>query len=211
MKSLQSFATKSLYSRKISNLINEVHVLNDDMFRLIVKLGKKVVQLEQECIKEDITVGMIEKELPFSWRHAKNIIQVSQSPILMDKKYKKRLPPSIGTLIQLVKMHKERPRLFLTAWNEKKKEKDGQNRITDYLINPEMTRQQIIAFREANVNGQTTKKLNKRNEITYNMAITFKKDISSAYLKKKLKELEKIAEKDFRIDITSSPLQKHLK
>ena len=54
-KKLTSFSKQTLViSKKVSNLISQVHVLHEDAFKAIVQMGKVLNQLKKELDK-DIT------------------------------------------------------------------------------------------------------------------------------------------------------------
>jgi len=197
-------------SKKVSSLIKEVHALNEDMFKVILKMGKTLNQLKAQLDKEGITTEQIEKEIPFTWRHAKNIMQVASCPILKDPNIKNDLPPSIGTLIEIVKMHDSKPKLFNEALNATITVKDGKDVIERQLIHPEMLRKDIESFRGIKVQGHGTKKTNEKNQITVSVDVSFKKNVSPDWLMNKVTKLRNVTEPGFDVHVDISKFKKYL-
>ena len=210
-KTLTDYDKQTLViSKKVSNLISQVHVLHEDAFKAIVKMGKVLNQLKKELDKDDITTEQIEKELPFSWRHAKNVIQISTSPMIKNKDIKKRLPAATGTLIEIVKMHDSNPKLFNEALNATVPVKDGKDTIDRPLIHPEMIRKDIESFRSNKIQGHGTKKANAKNQITISVDVSFKKDASPDFLMNKVTKLKNVTCSGFDVHVDISKFKKYL-
>jgi hypothetical protein len=211
-KKLQSFSNQSVViPKKVSKLIDEVNILNEDLFKVLIKMGSVLENLKSELDASNLTTEDIEKELPFTWRHAKNLMQISKSPILTNKKIQKRLPQAVGTLTVLTKMHESRPALFKKALEEEIEVKDGKDTILRPLIHPEMIRKDIENFRENKVQGHSTKKNNSKNTVTETIEIEFRKDITYTFLSKKLKHLSNVSEHHFKVKPDAKKFSKYMK
>ena len=88
--------------------------------------------------------------------------------------------------------------------NKKQRIKQGQNLVN--LIYPEM----IGKERTDEVQGDTTRNSNSKNEITIPIQVTFNKDISPDWLMNRVTKLHRVSKSGFKVDIDVQKFKKYL-
>jgi hypothetical protein len=199
-KKLQKITLQQNISNKVETLIGEANSLYEATWDGWIKLGNKIKQLDSELKKDNYaSLPSVEKKLSFSWLHASKILRVAESDLLKNKKIRNRLPQTIGTLQVLSGMPKKDITDALVA-NIKVKDDDGK-RISVPLIRPDMVRKELEDWRK--VKNQTTlvgvKKPKGKKQI--NLKITYSENLNDKTLEKKYAQLEKITDKDFKIEL----------
>ena len=210
-KKLVPYTLKPMVSKKLSNMIGRVNSVYDKLREDWIKLGNELILLDEEMKKDNYSsIPSVEKELRFSWTHAKRLIEVFRFLKGLTKKELKRYPIHIiGTMSVISRMNKSHLKKALKEYISIKDEDEIVRKVP--LIRPDTTRKEIEDFRfDQNLKGVgSTKK--KTDEVHQTLTITFDKNISSRRLNEKLNELECVTDKDFKIEVDIGRFVKYLK
>ena len=210
-KKLVPYTLKPMVSKKLSNRIERVNSAYDKICKDWVSLGNELILLDEEMKKDNYSsIPSVEKELRFSWTHAKRLIEVFRFSKGLTKKELKRYPiHSVGSMSVISRMNKSHLKKALKEYVSIKDE-DGIARKVP-LIRPDTTRKEIEDFRFEQNQKSVKNKKKKIDEVHQTLTITFDKDISSRRLNDKLNELDCITDKDFKVEVDIGRFSKYLK
>ena len=210
-KKLVPYTLNPMVSKKLSNRIESVNSAYDTLSEDWIKLGNELILLDEEMKKNNYSsIPSVEKELRFSWTHAKRLIGVFRFSKDLTRKELKRYPiNSVGSMVIISRMNKSH---LKTALKEHVSIKDDDGIVRKVpLIRPDTTRKEIEDFRSEQNQKSVKNKKKKIDEVHQTLTITFDKDISSRRLNDKLNELDGITDKDFKVDVDIGRFVKYLK
>lgn len=212
--------TSHLINSKIKKLIEEVNGYWGATWSAYIATGTKLVQLEKEMKKQNLTSSDVAKFLPWNWQYARRMMKASQWDGLKDPKIRNRIPLVGSIIYTLSALTKTQLNVALKRRVSRQDEKGKW--YEDDLISPDVTREEITSWRkdynllkeQSSTTGKKANKVKHRGMVRdVTVTIEVNKEITKSHLTKKIKELMKsvkgVKDLDFKCELDSNDCLNH--